>query len=89
MHKRVDHAELKSEIQVEQVQKEYDGPPAWSCMDTNLDLNQGKPWCIKPPSLSFVYLYIFFMILDCALSRRSGIDILVALRLLYPCWSYG
>jgi hypothetical protein len=36
LHMRVDHAEPKSEIQVERVQKEYHGPQAPSCMDTNL-----------------------------------------------------
>jgi hypothetical protein len=36
LHMRVDHAEQKSEIQMERVQKEYDGPQAPSCMDTNL-----------------------------------------------------
>jgi hypothetical protein len=34
---RVNHAEPKSKIQAEQVQKEYDGLQAPSCMDTNLD----------------------------------------------------
>jgi hypothetical protein len=32
---------------------------------------QGKPRCIKPHSLSIVYLYILSMILDCALGCRS------------------
>jgi hypothetical protein len=36
LHMRVDHVEPKSEIQVERVQKEYDGPQAPSCMNTNL-----------------------------------------------------
>jgi hypothetical protein len=43
---QVDHTEPKSEIQAEQVQKEYDGPQMPSCMDTNLDSNQDKPRCI-------------------------------------------
>jgi hypothetical protein len=43
MHIWVDHVEPKSEIKAEQVQKEYDGSQEPSCMDTNLDLNQGKP----------------------------------------------
>jgi hypothetical protein len=33
---RVDHVESKSKTQVEKVQKEFDGPQAPSCMDTNL-----------------------------------------------------
>jgi hypothetical protein len=57
-------------------------PEATSCVNTNLALDQGKPRCIKPPSLWFVYLHILFMILDCALGCRSWIDTLVALRLL-------
>jgi hypothetical protein len=42
----IDHAELKTEVQVEQVQKAYGGSQATSGMDTNLTLDQGKPWCI-------------------------------------------
>jgi hypothetical protein len=42
----LDHVESKSEIQVEQVQKEYGGTQATSCVDTNLALDQGKPRCI-------------------------------------------
>jgi hypothetical protein len=44
----IDRAESKMEVQVEQVQKVYGGPQATSCMDTNLDLDQGKPRCITP-----------------------------------------
>jgi hypothetical protein len=44
---------------------------------------QDKPRCIKPPSLSFVYLCILFMILACALGCRSSIATLIALRLLF------
>jgi hypothetical protein len=36
LHMWLDHEEQKSEIQAEQVQKEYDGPQALSCIDTNL-----------------------------------------------------
>jgi hypothetical protein len=43
LHMRVDHAELKSEIQVVQVQWRLGGPQAPSCEDANLVLNQGKP----------------------------------------------
>jgi hypothetical protein len=46
LHMRVDHAESKSEVQAERVQKEYDGPQVSSVKDTNLALNQGKHWCI-------------------------------------------
>jgi hypothetical protein len=43
MHIRVDHAEQKLEVQVEQVQKAYGCPQVTSCVDTNLALDQGKP----------------------------------------------
>jgi hypothetical protein len=36
MHIRVDHAELKTEIQVEQVQWVFRGPQASSCEDANI-----------------------------------------------------
>jgi hypothetical protein len=42
------HAEPKSEVQVEQAQKAYDGPQVTSCVDTNIDLDQGKARCITP-----------------------------------------
>jgi hypothetical protein len=44
----IDRTESKMEVQVEQVQKVYGGPQATSCIDTNLDLDQGKPRCITP-----------------------------------------
>jgi hypothetical protein len=44
----IHHAESKMKVQVEQVQKAYGGPQEISCVDTNLALNQGKPWCITP-----------------------------------------
>jgi hypothetical protein len=44
------YAEPKLEVQVEQVQKEHGGPQATSYVDTNLALDQGKPWCIIPNS---------------------------------------
>jgi hypothetical protein len=62
---------MESEIQAEQVQQVFGGPQASSGEGTNLALDQGKPWCIKPPSLSFVSLYILIIILACALSCRS------------------
>jgi hypothetical protein len=54
LHKRVDHAEQKSEIQAEQVQKEYDGPQALSARILTLILDQDKPWCITLQSLNFI-----------------------------------
>jgi hypothetical protein len=46
LHIWVDHAEPKSEIQVEQVQKEYGGPQASSARILTLLLDQGKPQSI-------------------------------------------
>jgi hypothetical protein len=42
----LDHAEPKSVIQAEQVQKEYGGPQAPSARILTLLLDQGKPRCI-------------------------------------------
>jgi hypothetical protein len=54
----VDHAEPKSKIQAEQVQKEYDGPQALSCMDTNLDEIK------ESPDASNHHHWILFIILS-------------------------
>jgi hypothetical protein len=74
--------EPESEFQVEQVQWTFEEPQASSCEDANIVVIKADLFASKPPSLSFVYLYILLMILDCALGRRSWIDTLVALRLL-------
>jgi hypothetical protein len=42
MHLRVDRSEPKTEIQVEQVQKEYGGPQAPSARILTLLFDQGK-----------------------------------------------
>jgi hypothetical protein len=41
----LDHTEPEAELWVGQAEVEA---------STNLALDQGKPWCIKPPSLTFV-----------------------------------
>jgi hypothetical protein len=46
--------------------------------DTDLEQDQGKPRCILPHPLSFIYFFSCFMILDCALGHRSCIEALVA-----------
>jgi hypothetical protein len=57
----LDHTELKTEIQAVQVQWWIEGPQAPSGVDTNLMLDQGKPRCIQPMSLSFMLkLYVMF-----------------------------
>jgi hypothetical protein len=56
---RVDHAEPELEFQAERVQWAFRGPEASSGEDTNLALDQVKPQCILPKSLSFVFeLYL-------------------------------
>jgi hypothetical protein len=70
LHIRVDHAEPESEFEAEQVQGMFGGPQASSCEDTNIFVI--KTSLMHPTlSLSFVYLYILFMILECALGYRS------------------
>jgi hypothetical protein len=48
--------------------------------DTNPEQDQGKPLCILPHPLCFIYPPFFscFMIPDCALGHRSCIEALVA-----------
>jgi hypothetical protein len=46
-------AEPESEIQEEQVQEEYGGPLAPSCMCANIVCEQGKSWCIPPICIDF------------------------------------
>jgi hypothetical protein len=55
---QADHAEQKSEIQAERVQKEYDGPQAPSYTDTNLGIGsrQSPMHPTNHPWLFFQYL---------------------------------
>jgi hypothetical protein len=46
--------------------------------DTDPEQDQGKPQCILPHPLSFIYFFSYFMIPDCALGHRSCIEALVA-----------
>jgi hypothetical protein len=46
--------------------------------DTDLEQNQGKPCCILPHPLNFIYFFSYFIILDCALGHRGCIEALVA-----------
>jgi hypothetical protein len=57
----LDHVlvKLRLEVQAEQAQVEA---------TTNLALNQGKPWCINPCSLSFILNIFFTSHYICALS---------------------
>jgi hypothetical protein len=57
----IDRVELKTEVQVKQVQKVYSGRQATTCVDTILALDQGKPWCITPSSMIFILINIFML----------------------------
>jgi hypothetical protein len=64
---------------IDPVEQEREEPPDPAPVeDTNPELDQGKPQCILPYSLSFIYLLSYFMILDCVLGHRSCIEVLVA-----------
>jgi hypothetical protein len=57
----IDRAHPQMEVQVEQVQKVYGGPQSTSCVDINLDLDQGKPWCITPNPLLLLLINILML----------------------------
>jgi hypothetical protein len=60
----LDHVETKTEIQTMQVQWRIGVPQASSEEDSNLMLDQGKPHCIPPKSLSFIFeLYLYYHML--------------------------
>jgi hypothetical protein len=46
--------------------------------DTDPEQDQGKPWCILPHPLIFIYFFSYFVILECALGHRSWIEDIVA-----------
>jgi hypothetical protein len=56
------------EVQTEQVQRVFGGPQASSGEDTNLALDQGKPRCIPPNSLSLTFETLSIILYACALS---------------------
>jgi hypothetical protein len=60
LHIRVDHVELKSKIQGNKSVR-CGGPQASSGEDTNLTLDKGKPRCITPQSLTFIFINIFML----------------------------
>jgi hypothetical protein len=68
LHMLVDHAEQKSEIQAELVQKEYGGPQAPSCMDTNLAIGSRQASVHLADALVFYFEVLFYVLLDCAIS---------------------
>jgi hypothetical protein len=60
---------------------------------TNLDLTQGKPRCLPPKSLSFIFETLFIILFDCALSLQDLYGTIVTLGfsfliiLIYPCYN--
>jgi hypothetical protein len=54
-HMQVDHAEQKSEIQAERVQKKYDGPQVPSCMDTKLAIGSRQALVQHTTILDFYF----------------------------------
>jgi hypothetical protein len=65
------YAEPKLEVPTEQVQVED---------FTNLKLTQGKPRCIQPKSLSFIFETLFIILYACALSLYELYDTVDTLR---------
>jgi hypothetical protein len=61
--------------------------------DTNVVLDQGKPWCIPPKSLSFMFEALFIILVDCGLSLQDLFGTVAALGfsfpviLVYPCYN--
>jgi hypothetical protein len=66
-------------IVIDHVEQGHEEPPEPAPVeDTNPEQDQGKPRCILPHPLSFIYFFSYFMIPDCALGHRSCIEALVA-----------
>jgi hypothetical protein len=68
------------EVRAEQVQRVFGGLQASSGEDTNLALDQGKPRCILPKFLSFIFKTLFIILSACALSLYELYDTIDALR---------
>jgi hypothetical protein len=58
----IDHAEQKSKIQAERVQKKYDGSQAPSCMDTNLAIGPRQAMVYHTIILDFYFKFNIFML---------------------------
>jgi hypothetical protein len=66
-------------IVIDRVEQGHEEPPeAAPVEDIDPEQDQGKPRCILPHPLSFIYFFSYFMIHDCALGHRSCIEALVA-----------
>jgi hypothetical protein len=59
---------------------------------TNLELDEGKPRCIPPMSLSSMFKTLFIILFDCALSLQDWCGTIAALGfsfltiLVHPCY---
>jgi hypothetical protein len=58
MHIWVDHAELKTEIQVERVQWVFRGPQVSSYENGNIDVIKASPGASYQSSLAFLSIFI-------------------------------
>jgi hypothetical protein len=71
----------------------FRGPQASSGEDTNLALDQSKPQCIPPKSLSLIFETLFIILFDCVLSLQDLYGTVAALGfffliiLVYPCYN--
>jgi hypothetical protein len=63
LHMRVDHAELKTKIQAEQVQCVFRGPQASSCEDANIIMINASPSAFNQYFLSFILNHVLCSIL--------------------------
>jgi hypothetical protein len=66
------------------VHKEYGGPQASNDEDTNLSLDQDKPRCIPPLSLSFIFETLIIILFDFALNLQDLYDTVAALGFSFP-----
>jgi hypothetical protein len=93
LHMWVDHAEPEAEVQKGASLRIVGGPQVSSGEDTNLALDQDKPQCIPPKSLSFIFKTLFRILVDCALSLQDLYGTIAALGfsfpiiLVYPCYN--
>jgi hypothetical protein len=84
LHMQVDHADPEAEVQKGASLRSVAGPQASSGEDTDLALDQGKPRCIPPKSLSFMFETFLIILFDCALSLHDLYCTIVALGFFFP-----
>jgi hypothetical protein len=70
---------LSLRIMIDHVKQGREEPPEPAPVkDTDPEHDQGKPRCILPRPLSFIYFFSYFVFLECALGHRSCIEGLIA-----------